>query len=57
MAKWNSGTQTIGLETSVIQYDTTDFNVSLQGFDIPCSSNLHSGLTCIFQVGAVTSLS
>ena len=56
MAKWNSGTQTIGLEASAMKYSATDFNVSQQGYTVPCSSTDHPSLACIFQVAAVTTL-
>ena len=56
MAKWNSGTQTVGLETSMLEYAATDFDVLRQGYTIPCSSDTHQGITCIFIVASVTSL-
>ncbi len=56
MAKWNSGTQTVGLETSMIQYAATDYDVQRQGYTIPCSSNEHPSITCIIQVASVTTL-
>jgi hypothetical protein len=56
MAKWNSGTQTIGLETSMLRYDPTSFNPTLNGFNIPCSSSGHPNLKCTLKVAAVTTL-
>ena len=57
MAKWNSGTQTVGLETSAMQYNAaTDFDVGRQGYTIPCSSPAHLGLACIFRATPVTNL-
>ena len=56
MAKWNSGSQTVGLETSMLTYSSTDYNVLLQGYTIPCTSDDHAGISCIFSVASVTTL-
>lgn len=54
MAKWNAGTQTVGRETSTMIYTVTDFNVSLQGYDVPCSSTSHPSLSCAFKPQSVS---
>lgn len=56
MAKWNSGTQTIGLETSILKYDATSFNPTLNGYSIPCTSSGHLNLKCTLKVAPVTTL-
>lgn len=56
MAKWNSGTQTVGRETSAMLYVVTEFSVSLQGYDIPCSATGHPLLTCAFKPQSVSTV-
>ena len=61
MAKWNSGTQTVGLETSQITYDPNDFSNIHQGYKIDCngfdsSGLVHDNIACIFKVAAVSNV-
>ena len=59
MAKWNSGTQTVGLETSQMMYDPTMFQSERQGYNVPCTAfdsvnGSHDNIVCTFKVAAVT---
>ena len=61
MAKWNSGTQTVGLETSQIRYDPNNFSNLHQGYKINCSAEdssgvVHDNIACIFKVAAVSTV-
>lgn len=48
LAKWNSGTETIGLEKTAIQYDSLTGTFSPQGvvYPVPCVSTEHPLITC-----------
>ena len=61
MAKWNSGTQTVGLEKSQMEYDATGFDADHQGYAVECSATdstgvEHKNIACIFKVAPVTSV-
>ena len=61
MAKWNSGTQTVGLETSQIRYNPNNFSNLHQGYKINCSAEdssgvVHDNIACIFKVAAVSTV-
>lgn len=57
MPKWNSGTQVIGLAMPMIyEYTSFDYNVSLGGYLVPCTSADHGGLTCVIQVNTPNSV-
>ena len=56
LAKWNQGTQTIGLESSSISYTIPDDEIGANLYNIPCSATSGDLISCSFEVAPVTTI-
>lgn len=54
MRKWNAGTPSTSAVKSMFLYEVADWIVAKQAFNIPCSSEGHPNLACIFYPETVT---